>query len=223
MGKKLDLTGKRYGRLTVIHEAPKKSGRVAWFCKCDCGGTKIASSNKLQLNECRSCGCLMYEARYSVHMTHGDSGRTRKDGKRTSTPLYHSWNSMKQRCLNPNTSNYNNYGGRGISVYQQWIDSFIVFKKWAMSNGHKEGLTIDRIDNNGNYEPSNCRWATNSEQAWNKRITVYLEYDGKRLNKKEWSKLTGLTIAQITNRRHKGWSDKKILTTPRLREGRNKK
>ncbi len=216
MSKKLDLTGRRYGRLTVLYEAPKKSGRIAWFCKCDCGGTKIATSNKLQLRECRSCGCLMYEARYCTHTIHGDSGKTHENGKRKSTQLYHTWSGMKQRCINSNSSNYHNYGGRGITMYGQWNISFISFKEWAISNGYKKGLTIDRIDNNGNYEPSNCRWVSNSVQAWNKRITVYLEYDGKRLNMKEWSKLTGLTISQITNRRKSGWSVKKILTTPRL-------
>ena len=151
---KHDLVGKRFGRLTVLEYA----GNERWKCVCDCGGTALVRTNNLTLGNARSCGCYQKDVASRVSRKHGDS----------STPLYKVWCSMRQRCCNPNSKAYRDYGGRGISVCDEWA-GFEPFKEWAMSAGYRQGLTIDRIDNDGNYCPENCRWVGMSVQNANKR------------------------------------------------------
>ena len=124
------------------------------------------------------------------------------------------YNCMKQRCYNPHRTQYKNYGGRGIIVCEEWKNSFKNFKDWAMKNGYKDNLTIDRINTNGNYEPSNCRWATVKEQQRNKRTNTHLTCNGKTLLIQEWSELTGLSTSRICLRLKAGWSVEKALLTP---------
>ena len=114
--------------------------------------------------------------------------------------LYAVWNAMKQRCNNPKNKRYERYGGRGIKVCQEWSDSFDTFRDWALSNGYKEGLTIDRINNNGNYEPCNCRWATYREQNMNYSKNVYYEHNGERHTVTEWADIYGLNLKSIYQR-----------------------
>ena len=158
--KKLDLTGQRFGRLLVIKESGYSfNGRVTWLCKCDCGNyTSTPNTKSLRRGTCNSCGCHALEN--LNRLTHGKSKEK----------LYYVRNGMKQRCYNPNSTSYNAYGGRGIKVCDEWRDDFMAFYNWAIANGYEEGLSIDRIDNGGDYEPSNCQWITQAENTRKARM-----------------------------------------------------
>ena len=160
-----DLTGRRFNHLTVIsrfHENSKTHAR--WLCRCDCGNETVVTSDHLKSGNTTSCGCAGY-SNLCNNETHGMSG----------TKIYKVWRNMIQRCENPNTESYKNYGGRGISVCKEWRDDFTAFYNWAVSSGYDPDApfgkcTIDRIDVNGNYEPSNCRWVDMVVQRHNQRI-----------------------------------------------------
>lgn len=162
MSKINNLTGKRFGKLTIIkYYGSNKNGRALWLCKCDCGNDKIVLGNSLTTKLTQSCGCYNKEIIKKVNSKHNMSYNK----------LYKVWCGMKTRCYNPNFIYYCNYGGRGITICNEWINDFKTFYNWAINNGYKEGLTIDRIDNDGIYEPSNCRWTTRAEQNRNKRYS----------------------------------------------------
>ena len=128
------------------------------------------------------------------------------------TRIYNIWRTMRQRCSNPNCINYHNYGGKGIVVCDEWDKSFEVFYEWAMANGYEDGLTIDRINSNGNYEPSNCRWASYKQQANNKTSNRLVEFNGEVHTLGEWASITGIRLATIWNRLKLGWSIEDALT-----------
>lgn len=159
MSEKIDITGQRFGRLVVVKEAGRsKQGRVLWRCRCDCGGSTIVRGADLKNGSVKSCGCARVEACRAHGTRHGGSG----------TRLYDIWKGMRARCNNPNHKAYPQYGGRGIKICREW-DAFASFREWALANGYREDLTIDRINNDEGYEPNNCRWASYVEQRHNQR------------------------------------------------------
>lgn len=160
-----DIIGVRFGRLTVIERIENtKDGKAQFKCHCDCGQYKDVRAKSLRNGDTKSCGCLLSEESRKRATSHGKCVRVEKHGKCHSR-LYNIWSGMKQRCFNPNATKYELYGGRGITVCEEWKDDFQAFYDWAMSNGYEEHLTIDRIDSDMNYEPNNCQWITLSENG----------------------------------------------------------
>lgn len=203
--------GARFGRLSVTGSPYYvREGRNLWYveCACDCGVVKHYICKNIYRGKTVSCGCFSSQrVRPAFNASHRMSG----------TSTYRAWASMKTRCLNPKASHYEQYGGRGISICDRWME----FENFFSDMGERpDGKTLDRIDVNGNYEPSNCRWATDDEQMNNKQDSVYLEYQGRKLTVAQWAKETGFDRSAIDVRIKLGWSVEKILTIP-PRLGRN--
>lgn len=170
--KALDLTGQKFGRLTAIEKHSKQNGHIVWLCQCDCGNTATVQGTRLKQGRTNSCGCLWVESIANFNHSERRKETTRKAKTKhgmKGTRVYRIWQAMKSRCGNSNVPCYSYYGGRGIKVCDEWLNSFESFYEWSMVNGYAADLTIDRIDVNGNYEPSNCRWVTMAEQNKNKR------------------------------------------------------
>jgi hypothetical protein len=211
MGRILDLTGHHYGRLTVVEfDSIKAHHRAYWICRCECGQIKSICGHDLTTGYTKSCGCLRVDNGYHQLIKHGKSR----------TKLYYVYQSMKQRCTDKNHHAYRDYGGRGITVCNEWL-RFAVFYDWAIKNGYKENstLSIDRIDVNGNYCPENCRWTNIDTQANNKRSNKYLELNGERHSIAEWAKILGGSTSLIHSRLRNGWNIEKALSTPVLKKG----
>ena len=213
MGVIKDISGNRYGKLVAVKriERKYKDRKSRWICKCDCGKETVVAIDKLQSGITKSCGCLKKEAsirnitQYNLNNAKcrptEDEIIQRKRRKR----LYDCYRHMMERCVNPNVDNYKNYGERGIEVCEEWENSFENFYTWALSNGYKDNLTIDRIDVNGNYEPSNCRWATNKEQQNNRRNTIIIWKDGEKYTISDIAKATNIGMNTLWWLYKNGW------------------
>lgn len=203
-----DLTGQRFGRLVVIRkDHVARNHNIAWLCKCDCGNYHIATTANLHRGSVKSCGCW-----YRDYIKAGGNNRT-THGK-SKTRLYKAWTQMKQRCYNQHKDGYEDYGGRGITVCEEWRNSFEAFYKWSIANGYTDKLSIDRINVNGNYEPSNCRWATNKEQSNNRRSNIHIEYKGEVKTLKQWAEEKGICEKTLKHRIESGWDIEKAMETP---------
>ena len=200
--KKINLYGKRFGRWTVLRESGRnKHNHLLWLCKCDCGQESVVLGDSLRKGSSKSCGCLTAEQTAKRNLKHGDSKER----------LYRIWSGMRVRTTNTRRKEYPNYGGRGIKVCDEWQD-YQTFKEWALSNGYSNDLSIDRIDVNGDYEPANCRWATDLEQMNNQTSNHLITYGGKTMNISQWAEETGIPRSTISARLFRdGKSIKKAL------------
>lgn len=183
MKKIKDLTGSNFGRLTVIKYLGKdKNNKSKWLCKCKCGKETEVLACHLQSGKIQSCGCYGKERRLIASTKHG----------MRYSKLYNTWLNIKNRCYNKNNPHYKNYGERGIVMCKEWSDDFVNFYNWAKESGYQDILTIDRIDNNYNYEPSNCRWVNRKTQNRNKRSNHFITYNGLTLCLTEWAEKIGV-------------------------------
>lgn len=168
MNKKYDVTGREFGYLTVLGRDETSVGQrnSKWFCKCKCGNITSVTRSCLVSGKTTSCGCKHFETH---NATHGMS----------KTKIYRTWNNMKNRCYNHNVNCFDDYGGRGITVCNEWKESFLSFYEWATENGYSDDLTLDRIDVNDIYKPENCRWVSMSDQQRNKTSNIFVQYEGE--------------------------------------------
>ena len=207
MRKRLEIKpGDRYGRLTILADAGIIKGRRRFLCKCDCGKETAVNISYLNNGNTRSCGCL----REMNSITHGQYY----------TALYRVWASMKSRCFNSHQQAYPSYGGRGITVCNEWL-TFEPFRDWAMAHGYSRGLTIERNNNNRDYEPSNCKWVALERQANNRRSSRFITHNGKSMTLADWSREVGIDQINLAKRLKRGWSVYDTLTTPLGRKVNN--
>lgn len=188
-----DLTGKKFGRLTVIGLHPTETRKTYWACQCECGNVKVVRSDSLQSGAIRSCGCLKKQqdrANLTANHSHKMSG----------TRIYWIWQGLKGRCYNPHDARYERYGGRGITVCDEWKNSFESFYDWAIANGYSESLTIDRRDNDKGYSPDNCRWATNKEQSNNRSTNIRITIGNATKSLTEWCEIFELDFGTVVER-----------------------
>ena len=185
--KLIDLTGRRFGKLTVLSRSENQGLHTRWKCICDCGNIKEVIGSHLQSGSIVSCGCQSKERISKLNYRHGKS-RTR---------LYNIWCGMKSRCCDVNCASFPKYGGRGIKICDEWFSDFIAFHDWALKNGYSSNLTIDRIDVNGDYSPENCRWETPKNQSNNTRRTILISYLGETMSIKNLSEQLGINYHRL--------------------------
>ncbi len=203
-----NLKGMRFGRWTVVGLSPTR-GWPTWVCVCDCGKSKELKAERIKRRESRSCGCLQREltSKRSVRQTDPLWDRERRIHQ-----------GMRQRCSNPNNKWYHRYGGRGIKVCDRWLESA---QNFFDDMGHApEGFELDRIDNDGNYEPLNCRWASRSQQMRNTGVNRRLTHGGQTLLMSEWAEILGVSLSTLKSRVRIGWSDERVVTTPAGPQGK---
>lgn len=197
-----DLTGQRFGKLLVIEKVKFGYANYKWRCVCDCGNEHFVKTYHLLHGDVKSCGCEHFKA----CVTHG----------MTETRLYHIWCTMKARCYRKTAQKYQRYGGRGIVMCEEWKNDFQSFYDWSMANGYQDNLSIDRIDNDGNYYPSNCRWADARTQANNTSSNIYFEYNGERKTLSQLAREHNIKPSIVSGRIKRGWDVKRAIETPRI-------
>lgn len=197
MPKFIDLTGQTFGRLTVIERAENdKHGFACWKCRCECNAEVIVSGNHLRSGHSTSCGCRNREKASKRLTIHG----------LRHTKIYGVWNGIKDRCFNPNNKFYKHYGGRGITMYPEWVNDFQAFYKYVSKLEHfgEPDYSLDRIDNNGNYEPKNLHWVDWKNQNRNRRNTIMIEYEGVEMTLAEAAEKSGIKYETLRRRYHRG-------------------
>lgn len=193
----VDLSGRKFGRLTVVRFLYTAKGHAWYECRCECGTIKTVRGSNLTTGDTNSCGCLHKE------LSAGFAGNINRTHGLYKTKLYRIWAGMKTRCTNPNSKSYPDYGGRSIAIYSDWGD-FENFHKWATANGYEDGLEIDRIDNDGDYTPDNCRWVSKRHNANNRRTSKTIPVCGISKTQAEWEAVLGLYRGKLTDMKRKG-------------------
>lgn len=216
MGTFKDLTGQRFGYLTCIEPVKYGYGLYKWLCECDCGRTVSVRGWDLKSGKTRSCGCMSSVLKCETREKTGkESWENRKYDR-----LYRVWQGMKERCYNKNNKAYNNYGGKGIKVCAEWEYDYLCFKTWAYLNGYDDNAhflkcTLDRIDNNKDYSPDNCRWVYDfKNQCRNKTTNNLITYNGETHCIQEWADILGINYNTLAQRKKSGWSDEEIVKIP---------
>lgn len=205
MGKVIDLTGQRFGRLLVLKRVKNdKHNKAKWACICDCGKEVVVLGNDLRQGKTTSCSCAQKDMITQSNTIHGES----------ESRLYNIWKKIKKRTNDKADKDYKNYGGRNIRICKEWEVDFLVFKEWALSSGYNDSLTIDRKDNNKSYSPENCRWVSMKVQNRNKRNNREITYQGTTKTLVEWAEYLGINRGTLLTRLRVGWSVEKAFTTP---------
>lgn len=204
--RRVDLIGQRFGRLCVVEYAGStKDGQAQWRCVCDCGCITVVRGKDLRRGNTLSCGCIQKSVAAQQHTTHGISN----------TRIYRIWSLMRMRCYNPNAPQYDDWGGRGITICDEWRHDAKAFYDWSINHGYADDLSIDRIDNDKGYSPDNCRWVDRNVQSNNKRSNHLITHDGKTQTIAEWAAELGLNYDTLYSRIVKyKWDIHKALTTP---------
>lgn len=199
-----DLTGRKFGRLTVVGLQDTGTRKTYWICQCDCGNLKLVRSDSLQCGAIKSCGCMKKEQDSKNLMASEAKKKYMQTGEKVGgTRLYSIWQGMKSRCYNEHDARYDRYGGRGITICDKWKYDFIAFKRWAEAHGYADNLTIDRVDNDLGYSPDNCRWATNEEQCRNRSTNIKIKIGNSTRTLMEWCDIFQVDYKTVVGAYHR--------------------
>ena len=196
-----DLTGRKYSRLTVLRKVGYGNGGSKWECQCDCGAKVIVSSSCLVRGHNKSCGCLLHRKPYNYL------------GRDQYPRIYIIWKSMRQRCFSKTCAAYKYYGGKGVTICDEWMD-YENFLDWTLKNGYSDTKTIDRIDSDGNYCPENCRWATALVQSNNRSFNKRITYNGETHTVSEWARIMNMNYGTFNSRIKRGWDLERVFNQP---------
>lgn len=204
-----DIKGNRYNKLVALEFSHSHQKNAYWKFQCDCGQVTTLAAHSVKRGDSKSCGCLRKQVSTELNTKHGQTRQNAEYNR-----LYRIWSQMKRRCYLDTVKAYPRYGGRGIRVCDQWLDDFEAFKAWALSNGYKAHLTIDRRDNDGHYTPENCRWVTYKKQANNRSTNRMVIYRGEPVTLASLSDMSGIPQGTLAYRLDNGWSPDEAASTP---------